>query len=56
MLLKMVEVGLIYKNRYGKYSFAVPMLSDFIKRQSEDELSFDSYEDTSESNNEEDQF
>ena len=27
------EAGLIYKNRYGKYSFAVPLLADFIRRQ-----------------------
>ncbi len=33
MLLKLAKNGLIYKNRHGKYSFAVPLLSDFIKRQ-----------------------
>jgi len=33
MLVSLSEAGLIYKNRYGKYSFAVPLLSDFIKRQ-----------------------
>ena len=37
MLTKMVDAGLIYKNRYGKYSFAVPMLADFIIRQTADE-------------------
>ena len=25
--------GLIYKNRHGRYSFAVPLMADFIKRQ-----------------------
>ncbi len=33
MLVSLAEAGLIYKNRYGKYSFAVPLLADFIKRQ-----------------------
>lgn len=33
MLSSLAEVGLIFKNRYGKYSFAVPLLSSFIKRQ-----------------------
>jgi hypothetical protein len=33
MLVSLSDSGLIYKNRYGKYSFAVPLLSDFIKRQ-----------------------
>lgn len=33
MLLKLTKNGLVYKNRHGKYSFAVPLLSDFIKRQ-----------------------
>lgn len=37
MLLKLVEGGMVYKNRHGKYSFAVPMLSDFIRRQIENE-------------------
>lgn len=32
MLNKLAESGLIYKNRHGKYSFAVPMLSQFINR------------------------
>ena len=34
MLVSLSEAGLIYKNRHGKYSFAVPLLGDFIKRQS----------------------
>jgi len=33
MLASLSDAGLIYKNRYGKYSFAVPLLSGFIKRQ-----------------------
>jgi hypothetical protein len=33
MLLKLTEAGLIYKNRHGKYSFAVPLLGKFILRQ-----------------------
>ena len=33
MLLSLTNVGLVYKNRHGKYSLAVPLLSQFIKRQ-----------------------
>lgn len=33
MLIKLSDAGLIYKNRFGKYSLAVPLLSQFIKRQ-----------------------
>ncbi len=36
MLLKLSEAGLIYKNRFGKYSLAVPLLSRFIQRQTTD--------------------
>jgi hypothetical protein len=35
MFAKLAEAGLIYKNRYGRYSFAVPLLDRFIKRQLE---------------------
>lgn len=35
MLSALIEGGLIYKNRHGKYLFAVPLLGDFIRRQSE---------------------
>jgi hypothetical protein len=35
MLASLSDVGLIYKNRHGKYSFAVPLLGDFIRRQQE---------------------
>lgn len=34
MLAKLCDVGLIYKNRHGKYSFPVPLFDRFIKRQS----------------------
>jgi type II secretory pathway predicted ATPase ExeA len=37
MLAALAEAGLIYKNRHGKYSFAVPLLGDFIRRQEVDE-------------------
>jgi hypothetical protein len=33
MLLSLVEAGLVYKNRHGKYALAVPLLAQFIKRQ-----------------------
>lgn len=32
MLAALGEKGLVFKNRHGKYSFAVPLLSQFIKR------------------------
>lgn len=34
MLSSLVNAGLVYKNRHGKYSFAVPLLDRFIRRQS----------------------
>jgi len=33
MLAALADAGLVYKNRHGKYSFAVPLLHDFIRRQ-----------------------
>ena len=33
MLSTLVDAGLIYKNRHGKYSFAVPLMGRFIQRQ-----------------------
>lgn len=33
ILAKLAESGLVYKNRHGRYSFAVPLLGDFIRRQ-----------------------
>lgn len=35
MLAALINSGLVYKNRYGKYSLAVPLLADFINRQSD---------------------
>jgi hypothetical protein len=35
MLATLADAGLIYKNRHGKYSFAVPLLDGFILRQLE---------------------
>ena len=35
MLAALSEAGLVYKNRHGKYSFAVPLLGRFIRRQRE---------------------
>jgi hypothetical protein len=34
MLAKLCTSGLVYKNRHGRYSFAVPLFADFIRRQS----------------------
>ena len=33
ILSALIKSGIVYRNRYGKYSFAVPLLSDFIRRQ-----------------------
>jgi DNA-binding transcriptional ArsR family regulator len=33
LLGKLTQNGLVYKNRHGRYSFAVPLLGEFIKRQ-----------------------
>lgn len=33
MLVKLAENGLVFKNRFGKYSFAVPLLGQFVRRQ-----------------------
>lgn len=33
MLAKLCAAGLVYKNRHGRYSFAVPLFADFIHRQ-----------------------
>jgi hypothetical protein len=32
MLPRLIEAGLVYKNRHGKYSFAVPLFGDYIRR------------------------
>lgn len=33
MLSSLSDAGLVYKNRHGKYAFAVPLLGQFIRRQ-----------------------
>jgi hypothetical protein len=33
MLAALIDQGLVFKNRHGRYSFAVPLLGRFIKRQ-----------------------
>ncbi len=33
LLAKLSDMGLVYKNRHGKYSFAVPLIDRFILRQ-----------------------
>ena len=33
ILVALASQGLVYKNRHGKYSFAVPLLGQFISRQ-----------------------
>lgn len=38
MLSSLSEAGLVYKNRHGKYSLAVPLLGQFIRRQTSVEL------------------
>src|SRR5262249_39948637 len=38
MLSTLADAGLVYKNRHGKYSLAVPLLGQFIQRQRSVEL------------------
>jgi len=38
MLSSLSDAGLVYKNRHGRYSFAVPLLSGFIRRQKEESV------------------
>jgi len=33
ILAALINSGIVFKNRHGKYSFAVPLLGDFIRRQ-----------------------
>ncbi|MCY4482938.1 MAG: hypothetical protein OXC12_08690 [Spirochaetaceae bacterium] len=33
MLVALASQGLVYKNRHGRYSFAVPLLGRFVRRQ-----------------------
>ena len=37
MLAALGSQGLVFKNRHGRYSFAVPMLGDYIRRQGQDQ-------------------
>jgi len=32
MLVSLSEAGLVYKNRHGCYSLAVPLMADYIRR------------------------
>ena len=41
MLASLGESGLIYRNRHGKYSFAVPLLADFVYASNRKEFSSD---------------
>jgi hypothetical protein len=38
MLVSLASAGLVYKNRHGKYSLAVPLMSRFIQRQTLDSV------------------
>ena len=38
MLGTLTHMGLVYKNRHGRYSFAVPLLGQFIRRQQKEAL------------------
>jgi DNA-binding IclR family transcriptional regulator len=38
MLSTLAEAGLVYKNRHGKYSLAVPLLGQFIQRQTSSDV------------------
>ena len=33
ILAALINAGIVFRNRHGKYSFAVPLLGDFIRRQ-----------------------
>ena len=41
MLSSLSELGLVYKNRFGKYSLAVPLMSGFIRRQTLESAGFE---------------
>jgi len=38
MLPRLIDKGLLYKNRYGKYSFAVPLMGTFVNRKYDSKL------------------
>ena len=33
MLVTLSTQGMVFKNRHGRYSFAIPLLADYIRRQ-----------------------
>jgi hypothetical protein len=39
MLAALASSGLVYKNRHGRYSFAVPLFGQFVMRQLDARLS-----------------
>ena len=45
LLTSLQEAGLVYKNRHGKYAFAVPLLGQFIQRQTAAEMEVSETED-----------
>ena len=40
MLTTLSDAGLVYKNRHGKYSLAVPLLAQFIQRQTANSINW----------------
>jgi hypothetical protein len=43
-LIKLIAIGLIFKNRRGKYSFAVPLLADYINRNTSEQFEVEDFE------------
>ena len=41
MFNTLIDAGLLFKNRHGRYSFAVPLLGEFIKRQATPDMFLD---------------
>ncbi len=37
ILAALIDAGIVFRNRHGKYSFAIPLLGDFIRRRSDPE-------------------
>lgn len=42
MLASLSKAGLVYKNRHGRYAFAVPLLGQFVRRQNEKQSGYGS--------------
>jgi AAA ATPase domain len=40
MLASLADAGLVYKNRYGKYTLAVPLLAQFVRRQTAEPINW----------------